>query len=82
MGNFDKIMRENLGKISKGLMKYLLPENAEKATPMLQELEKQFWKKKTDNLFLIQAEGGKGLYSTPGISKHQRSSNALKNGRI
>ncbi len=56
MGNFDKIMRENLGKISKGLMRYLLPENAEKATPMPPRVRKTILEKETDNLFLIQAK--------------------------
>ncbi len=53
MGNFDKIMRENLGKLSKGLLQRLLTVNVMEAIPMPPIVRKTLLEKETDNLFLV-----------------------------
>ena len=54
MGNYDKIMRENLGRISKPLIGYLLPGKIKRAIPMPPRVRKTVIEKEADNLFLIE----------------------------
>lgn len=58
MGNFDKIMRENLGTISKGLLKCLLRVDVEEIIAMPPRVRKTILEKETDNLFLIKPLNG------------------------
>ncbi len=59
MGNYDKIMRENLGELSQMLIGHLLPVNVESIIPIPPRVRKTVIEKETDNLFLIKTKEGK-----------------------
>jgi predicted transposase/invertase (TIGR01784 family) len=59
MGNYDKIMRENLGTLSKTLMQYLLHVPVEEIIPLPPKLKKTVIEKEVDGLYMIKVKGGK-----------------------
>ncbi len=57
MGNFDKIMRENLGDLSKQLLESFIPIEVEKIIPVPPKIRKTIIEREADNLFLIKTVG-------------------------
>lgn len=53
MGNFDKIMRENLGGLSKRLLASFIPIEVRKIIPVPPRIRKTIIEREADNLFLI-----------------------------
>lgn len=53
MGNFDKIIRENLGRLSKRLLKSFIPVDVREIIPMPSKMRKTIIEREADNLFLV-----------------------------